>query len=267
MNRLKRTKMASVLVAFSAVAYCVGLASGVPEFGASEAVAAEAQESLGVPEALRGFRGMLIGVIAKKGDREFIIEVVKITRVWKENKAENPKAAVDKKVVCELWSEGRMYEQQCRTLASLKRGDRVSVEPFHLEPDHDHLTVVEELKKLEKEPETPKANPKKGNLGVPEALRGFKGMLEATIVKKGSVEFIIKVEKINKTWKANKAENPQAAVGKQAVCELWKKGRLFEKQRRALAELKAGNRVLVEPFHLEPDHDHLTVIEELRKVD
>jgi hypothetical protein len=147
----------------------------------------------------------------------------------------------------------------------------VLVEPFHLEAAHDHLTVVEGFKKLDEEPETPKKRPdkksKKGTLGVPEALRGFKGMLEATIVKKGSVEFIIKVEKINKTWNANKAENPQAGVGKQAVCELWKKGRLFEKQRRTLANLKAGDRVLVEPFHLEPDHDHLTVVEELRKVD
>ena len=267
MNRLKRTKMVSVLVVFGAVAYCVGLASGVFGPGASEAVAGEAQESLGVPDGLKGFRGMLIGVIAKKGDHEFIIEVVKITRTWKESKAENPQAAVDKKVVCELWPEGRMHERHHRTLAGLKRGDRVLVEPFHLKPDHDHLTVVEELKKLEKDPETPKAKPQKGALGVPEALRGFKGMLEAPIVKKGSVEFIIKVEKINRTWKANKAENPQAAVGKQAVCELWKKGRLFEKQRRALADLKAGDRVLVEPFHLEPDHDHLTVVEELRKVD
>lgn len=263
MNRLKRTRVVGVLVALSVVTCCVGLASGVVAPNPNHAVAGEAQESLGVPEGLKGFRGMLIGVIAKKGDREFIIEVVKITRTWKQSEAENPKAAVDKKVVCELWPEGRMYERHRRTLAGLKRGDRVLVEPFHLEPDHDHLTVVEELKKLEKEPEKPKA----GALGVPEALRGFKGMLEATIVKKGSVEFIIEVEKINKTWNANKAENPKAAVGKQAVCELWKKGRLFEKQRRTLAELKAGDRVLVEPFHLEPNHDHLTVVEELRKVD
>jgi len=48
---------------------------------------------------------------------------------------------------------------------------------------------------------------------------------------------------------------------------LLKKGRLFEKQRRTLAGLKAGDRVLVEPFHLELEHDQLTVVEELRKVD
>jgi len=267
MKRLKRTKVVSVLVVFGTVACCMGLASGFFGPSACEAVAGEAPESLGVPEALKGFRGMLVGVIAKKGDREFIIEIVEITRTWKQNKAENPQAAVGKKAVCELWPEGRLYQRHRRALAGLKAGDRVSVEPFHLKPDHDHLTVVEELKKLDKEREATKAKPKKGALGVPDALRGFKGMLVATIVKKGPVEFIIRIEEIDRTWKANKAKNPQAALGKQAVCELWRKGRLFEEQRRTLADLKAGDRVVLEPFHLEPDHDHLTVVEELRKAD
>ena len=80
-------------------------------------------------------------------------------------------------------------------------------------------------------------------------------------------EFIIEVEKITRTWKANKAENPQDAVGKKAVCQLWPKGRLYQKQLQTLAELKAGDRVVVEPFHLEPEHDLLTVVEALHKAD
>ena len=103
--------------------------------------------------------------------------------------------------------------------------------------------------------------------GVPEALKGFKGMMTGTIVKKGAEEFILKVGKITRTWKANQAKNPQAAEGKEVVCELWPKGRLYEKQKATLAGLKAGDKVLVEPFHLEPGHDHLTVVEELKKTD
>ena len=106
------------------------------------------------------------------------------------------------------------------------------------------------LKKVEQEKP---AEPKEGALGVPDALRGFKGMLVATIVKKGADEFIIKVEKIDRTWKGNKAENPGGAVGQQAVCELWKTGRLYQKQRQTLAGLKEGDRIVVEPFHLEAD--------------
>jgi hypothetical protein len=265
MNRLTTMKVLGLLTALGVVACGHGYGISLPGSGPSEAYAAEANESLGVPEALQGFRGMLIGEITKKGKHEFIIEVVKITRTWKPNRAENPQAAVGKKVVCELWPEGRLYEQHCRTLAELKPGDRVLVEPFHLQFDHDHLTVVEELKKVAKE--QPEERPARQSLGVPEPLRGFKGMLVATIVKKGTDELIIKIEKIDRTWKGNKAEDPQGAVGQQAVCVLWKKGRLYENQRRTLASLKPGDRVLVEPFHLEAEHKHLTVVEELRKID
>jgi hypothetical protein len=265
MSRRKRFGLVSWLVAMGGVVCGFGFVNCEFGTGTTVAAAAEAGEALGVPEGLKGFRGMLVGVMGKKSDREFIIEVEKITRTWKENKAENPQAAVGKKAVCELWPKGRLYQQHRRTLAGLKPGDRVLVEPFHLEPGDDHLTVVEELKKVVKKPGD--AEPEKESLGVPAALRGFKGMLIATIVKKGTDELIIKIEKIDRTWKGNKAENPKAAVGEQAVCELWKEGRLYEKQRRALAQLSPGDRVLIEPFHLEPDHDHLTVVEELRKVD
>ena len=104
-------------------------------------------------------------------------------------------------------------------------------------------------------------------VGVPEALKGFKGMLEGVVTAKGAEEFVIEVTKITRTWKANKAENPKAAIGQKAACALWPKSRLYEKQKATLAGLKAGDRVLVEPFHLEPAHDHLTVVEELRKTD
>jgi translation initiation factor IF-1 len=265
MSRRKRFRLLGMLVLMGGVSCCLGFVTCESGTGTAVATAAEAGEALGVPEGLKGFRGMLIGVMGKKSDREFIIEVEKITRTWKQNKAENPQAAVGKKAVCELWPKGRLYQQHRQTLAGLKPGDRVLVEPFHLEPGDDHLTVVEELKKVVDEPR--EAEPEKESLGVPTALRGFKGMLIATIVKKGTDELIIKIEKIERTWKGNKAENAKAAVGKQAVCELWKKGRLYEKQRKTLAQLRPGDRVLVEPFHLEPAHDHLTVVEELRKVD
>jgi hypothetical protein len=149
MSRLKPTTMVSVLVVSGVVAYCFGYATGLLGRQVTNVSASEVEESLGVPEDLEGFRGMLVGVIAKKGEREFIIEVVEITRTWKANKAENPQAAVGKKAVCELWPEGRLYERHRRTLAGLKAGDRVLIEPFHLQPDHDHLTVVEELRKID----------------------------------------------------------------------------------------------------------------------
>jgi len=142
MAGLKRTAVMGVLVVLSMMACGLADQSG-------NLLAGEPKEQLGVPDALKGFRGMLVGVIAKKGKQEFIIEVEKITRTWKANKAENPQDAVGKKAVCELWPKGRLYQKQLQTLAELKAGDRVVVEPFHLEPEHDHLTVVEALHKAD----------------------------------------------------------------------------------------------------------------------
>ncbi|MFW6162482.1 MAG: FecR domain-containing protein [Planctomycetota bacterium] len=265
MSGTQRT-VAMVIVVSGAVAFRFGDAVGVLGPGARRVFAGEAEETLGVPEALRGFKGMMIGTVTAKGGEEFVLRVEKITRTWKANKAENPRAAVGQKAVCELWPKGRLYERHKETLAGLKVGDRVLVGPFHLEADHDHLTVVEALRKLEEKPEEPD-QPNEGTPGVPEALRGFKGMLTGTIVKKGSDEFIVQVEKIDRTWKANRAEHPERAAGQQAVCELWPKGRLYQQHKRTLAGLKAGDRVRCEPFHLEAGHDHLTVVEELRKLD
>ena len=258
-----RKIVVTVMVVAGAVAFQFGDAVGVLGPGASQAFAGDAKPP-GVPEALKGFKGMLVGTIAAKGAEEFVIKVEKITRTWKANRAENPQAAVGQQAVCELWPKGRLYEKHKATLAGLKVGDRVLCEPFHLEPEHDHLTVVEELKKVE---EAPEPDPEPGQPGVPAALRGFQGMLVGTIVDKGAEELVIKIEKITRTWKANKAENPQAAVGQQALCKLWPKGRLYEKHKATLAELKVGDRVLVEPFHLEPEHNYLTVAEELRKAE
>jgi len=143
-----RRVVVTVMVVAGAVAFQFGDAVGLLGPGASQAFAGDTEQP-GVPDALKGFKGMLIGTIAAKGAEEFVIKIEKITRTWKANKAENPQAAVGQQAVCELWPKSRLYEKQKATLAGLKVGDRVLCEPFHLEPEHDHLTVVEELRKAE----------------------------------------------------------------------------------------------------------------------
>ena len=101
--------------------------------------------------------------------------------------------------------------------------------------------------------------------GLPDGMRGFRGMLRGTIVRKGDGEFLLKVEKVLKVWEQNRAENPQSAVGKTLAVVLPREGRLLEQQRRAFRELKVGDRVVVEPFHFKGNV--LTVVEQLRKAD
>jgi len=101
--------------------------------------------------------------------------------------------------------------------------------------------------------------------GLPDGMRGFRGMVRGTVVRKGDGEFLLKVQKVLKVWKANKAENPQSAVGKILAIVLPREGRLLEQQRKTFRELKVGDQVVVEPFHYKGNA--LTVVEELRKAD
>jgi hypothetical protein len=204
-----------------------------------------------LPEGLKGFRGMMIGTITYKAKDEFVLKVETITKTWKENQAENPKSAVGKRLAMDLREEGRLRETHLRTLAALKVGDRVLVEPFHFE-GKNHLTVVEELRKEEA-------------CHLPEGMRGFRGMVRGTLVSKTETAFVLKVEKILKTWRGNKAEKPAVMVGREVPMELWPKSRLKEQHRKTLAALKPGDKVVCEPFHF--GGNVLSVVEELRKDD
>jgi len=106
-----------------------------------------------LPDGIKGFRGMMIGTIVSKGDSELVLKVEKITRTWKQNKAEKPGEAVGKKLLLEISSKkwGRLAGKHRKTLRGLKVGDRVVVEPFHF--GGDRLTVVEALHKAEGEKE------------------------------------------------------------------------------------------------------------------
>ena len=107
-----------------------------------------------LPAGIRGFRGTLVGVVATTTDRSLVIEVEKIGRTWRQNKAENPKVIVGKKVKIVIepdrfstdrWEQ--LVKQHLRVLGGLKTGDRVSVEAFHF--GGDHLVVMEELKEID----------------------------------------------------------------------------------------------------------------------
>ena len=50
--------------------------------------------------------------------------------------------------------------------------------------------------------------------GLPDGLNGFMGCLSGKIVEKGEAGFVLQVSKVELAWPKNKAEKPEAAVGK-----------------------------------------------------
>lgn len=242
MNGLRRTVVVTVMVVSGAMAF------------------AEDARPAALPEGIRGFQGMVRGTLVSKGELGFVLKVEKIAKVWKGNQARDPESILGKNVPVRLWPKGRMFERQLKILAGLKPGDKISVEPFHR--GGDHLTVVEAFRKVvDEEPD----KPDEGGSTLPEGIRGFRGMMTGTIVKKGADGFQLKVEKITRTWRGNKARNPESVVGKTLPVKLSKEGRLNDRHRETLAGLKPGDKVSVEPFHF--GGDHLTVVEELKKID
>ena len=51
-------------------------------------------------------------------------------------------------------------------------------------------------------------------VNLPDGMSGFSGTLRGQVAAVGKEAFSLKVSKVVRTWKKNRAENPQSAVGK-----------------------------------------------------
>ena len=99
---------------------------------------------------------------------------------------------------------------------------------------------------------------------IPGFLKGFKGMMTGTLVKKGESSFTFKGSGIKKVWKANTAKHPEKAVGMTLTLNL---NRISAHHRKKIlknyAELKNGDEIELEAFDL--GDRTLSVMEWLKK--
>jgi len=101
---------------------------------------------------------------------------------------------------------------------------------------------------------------------LPDSLAGFQGILGGEIVRKfDDWGFVLKLEKVDRVWEGNEAENPRAAIGKTMVVMIQLNQESAERFKRTLRSLEIGQKVLVEAFHF--NGEHLTVVEQLRAVE
>jgi len=95
---------------------------------------------------------MIAGTIVKRLDRGFVMKVIETGKAWAQSKAKNPSAAVGKEIKIlikpDVASSDRwksLVKKHMKLLKTLKTGDRVTVEAFHL--GGDHLVIMEVLRK------------------------------------------------------------------------------------------------------------------------
>jgi len=90
---------------------------------------------------------VLVGRVLRKLDRGFVLNVEEVTKVWENNRADRPEAAVGRDLMITIRADEELGGRFLRTLRTLKIGERVLVEAFHF--DGNRLTVVEQLQKVE----------------------------------------------------------------------------------------------------------------------
>jgi regulator of replication initiation timing len=98
---------------------------------------------------------------------------------------------------------------------------------------------------------------------LPDGMTGFRGMLIGRLLRKLDRGFVLKVERVTKIWETNRADKPEAAVGKDLIITIPADEEIGRPFLRTLRALKIGEPVLVEAFHFEGNR--LTVVEQLRR--
>jgi hypothetical protein len=223
--------------------------TGRPETAPRRAAPRNEMEQSAEPQ--RGFRGLLVGRIVEKDVERgtFTVTVDAVPRVWENNQAKAPKALLGRNVAVEGVT-GRMID----ALVVAKTGDTIEFGAFN--NDGARLRVGEVLRKVG--PVTPGDYPV-----LPDEFRGYKGMITAKVVRKRSewMEAVIEVVNVGEPFEGNKAREPRAMIGKQAMLAgFWNRKDDFH-------GLEIGDVVRCGVTHPQLLSDHLVVAEAIRKVD
>jgi hypothetical protein len=94
-----------------------------------------------LPASAVGFGGGIQGKVVAKRPNEVVLQIVKITKVWKANKAVDPKSLVGKRiaVVCRV-DPGKRESAEAKFLNGLTLGRSITVEVKHMEGNS--LTLI-----------------------------------------------------------------------------------------------------------------------------
>lgn len=98
-----------------------------------------------LPEGMKGFSGILEGVVVSKEKLGFVLDVSKVVRVWDGNKAKNPKSAIGRKLLVNAqWEEAedgrwRPVPNHTAFIESLSPKETIQIEVVNDELERLHI--------------------------------------------------------------------------------------------------------------------------------
>lgn len=200
---------------------------------------------------IQGFRGMLVGRLVEKDIERgtFTITVDAVPRVWENNQATKPKSLIGQNV-----HAGGVAGKMLDALVVTRVGE--TLEFGAVQNSGDVIRVGEVLRKVA--PVQPGDYPE-----LPEAFRGFQGMIVGKVVKKDEhlMELIVEINDIQTVFEGSSAENPNAIVGKSIMLAgFWQRKDAFQK-------IKVGDVIECGVAHKQKLSDMLNVIESIKVID
>ncbi len=200
---------------------------------------------IAVPKELHNFCGQLIGRLVSKDIEagRFVVTVDHVSRVWRNNKADNPKSAVGKTFVVDS-----VFGKWLDVLLILRAGDTLEFEARHL--TGDSLSFLGE--NLRKTAPVDLANFPQ----PPEGFRGFHGMIVGKVLKKNDSlgDMIIHVTRIPEVANDNAASIPTASVGKPIMI-----AGIYGEMLKPFQKIKVGDTVRAQINHRSPQSDHFSL--------
>ncbi len=202
-------------------------------------------------------KGRIVGLLRNAPDA-FLIEALNSAgKVVKSTKGE--------KNSYEMWLVPGVYSLRVRA----KGYKTLLVERLTVKSGHDLVVSLEFTAKGEEESgEEEEEETKKPKPELPDGMKGFCGVLEGKVVGKFEHGFLLKVRRVVRLWKGNKAKNPRSAVGKELLINVqWEKGR-GGKWRPVAAHvkfvrsLKKGEKIRIEVINDEGERLHILELSE-----
>lgn len=201
--------------------------------------------------SVRGFKGVLIGRLIEKDVERgtFTLAVDRVPRVWNNNSSDNPKALLGKEI-----NAAGLTGKHLDALLVTRKGETIEFGAFG-EDGGKTFRVVEMFRKVA--PVKPGDYPE-----LPDAFRGFQGVVVGKIVKKDAEHFQLSLEvsQVKQSWPQSRAQDADSIVGKQVMLGgFWRRKDEFHR-------LNVGDKIECGLQHTIMASDGVNVAEQVKKL-